>query len=40
MNYIAHAVVTLVRFAWKAVWCEPILDGRSADAATTQQGNR
>ena len=34
MNHIPHAVVSLVRFAWKPVWCEPILDGRSADAAT------
>jgi hypothetical protein len=34
MNHIAHAVVSLVKFAWKPVWCEPILDGRSADAAT------
>ena len=34
MNHIAHAVVSLVRFAWKPVWCEPILDGRSAGVAT------
>ena len=34
MNHIGHAVVSLVKFAWKPVWCEPILDGRSEDAAT------
>ena len=34
MNQIPHAVVSLVQFAWKPVWCEPILDGKSADDAT------